>query len=73
MPKPLKITLFLTFVAFTVVGVFWVAALWQQTEAIRENTELRRAENTELRRAAHALEAENAKDEKQGEANTETP
>jgi uncharacterized membrane protein len=61
MPKPLKITLFLTLVALTVVGVFWVAAQWQLTEARRENTE--------ARRAANALEAES----QQREANTETP
>ena len=65
MPKPLKITLFLTLV---VVGVLWVATQWQLTEARRENTEARR-ENTEARRAAHALEAET----QQREANTETP
>ena len=68
MPKPLKITLFLTLVALTVVGVFWVAAQRQLTEARRENTEARR-ENTEARRAANALEAES----QQREANTETP
>ena len=72
MPKPLKITLFLTLV---VVGVLWVATQWQLTEARRENTEARREntearrENTEARRAAHALEAET----QQREANTETP